>query len=298
MELFQLLRLVRAQHTKGIFWSFEQPASSYMLHTSAIKELLKLSGVKLVRLDQCCFGLRPGDYASQYDSVAPAPDVRVKKPTLLITNFPEVAHLERRCQGATNMFMPLAASRIRAAARGSAPMPQASRSRMPAGSGATLKTRRVSGTYAKLLASAFAVLRAWSLREFPAQTFGDLEVLDQHLTEFVEAYYARYKESNERTQTKAISLVRHALLAVQHEYRFVQGRLRTAWECLFTWEIEMPVRTRVPVPENLMLACAVWCLVLGFLRQPGRAHQWITFGVGILIMFEGLARPGEFLKLR
>ena len=45
-----------ACHTKGIYWSGENPSSSYLWATKWFTALLQLSGVKFVVFDQCCHG--------------------------------------------------------------------------------------------------------------------------------------------------------------------------------------------------------------------------------------------------
>ena len=160
-----------------------------------------------------------------------------------------------------------------------------------------MKGRRLSRAYAARLQAEFKLLRAWSLRKKPLQNFEDYDQLDQHLEAFVQEMYASARGSSSKLP-QLLERTKHAILGVQHEYRHIQGHLRATWESLFTWELEMPVTTRTPVPPEISAATGLWSLVLGFLRQPGRALHWVTLGIGIRIMIGGLVRPGEFLKLR
>ena len=163
--------------------------------------------------------------------------------------------------------------------------------------GETLKGKRLSRVYASRLQAEYDALRAWSQRKRPLQNFRDFEELDQHLEAYVQAVYASARGQSS-ILPKLLEKAKHAILGVQHLHRHTQGHLKSTWESIFTWELEMPVSTRVPVPPEISAATGLWSLVLGFLRQPGRALHWITLGVGIRIMFGGLVRPGEFLKLR
>ena len=58
-QLRQAAKLIRAQTQAGNYWSLEQPASSLMLSTEAMQNIMKQDGVQNTLFDQCCYGLKP-----------------------------------------------------------------------------------------------------------------------------------------------------------------------------------------------------------------------------------------------
>ena len=89
-QLKQAARLIQAQTQAGNYWSLEQPASSLMLATDVMQNIINQEGAHDILLDQCCYGLR-----------SPDADVftYVRKPTRIITNLPGAETLRVRCPG-------------------------------------------------------------------------------------------------------------------------------------------------------------------------------------------------------
>ena len=74
---------------RGCWFSIENPTTSFAWSHPAMKRLTKLKGVRLVRFDQCEYGLTFPDARA---------DQRCKKDTMLLTNAP-LDSLARKCQG-------------------------------------------------------------------------------------------------------------------------------------------------------------------------------------------------------
>ena len=72
------------------FFSIENPVNSLLWLLPGLRYLSKLPGVHKVVFDQCEFGLCFPDSL---------PTERCKKRTMLLTNHPGLARLERRCEG-------------------------------------------------------------------------------------------------------------------------------------------------------------------------------------------------------
>jgi len=86
--------LICACLVAGCFFSMEHPKASKAWRLPFFVFLISLAGIYVVELDQWAHGKRPGDWdASQGD-------VRVKKPTWILTNNPFVLFLARRCPDA------------------------------------------------------------------------------------------------------------------------------------------------------------------------------------------------------
>ena len=62
-------------------------------HTQEFQDLMSSDEIYVVDLDMCSYCLRPPDHKQL------GPDVRVKKPTRLVTNVKELCAMERKCDG-------------------------------------------------------------------------------------------------------------------------------------------------------------------------------------------------------
>lgn len=103
----------------------------------------------------------------------------------------------------------------------------------------------------------------------------------------------RFNESN-----KGLSVVKHALLACQHVYPHLKGKLQVSWSNLKTWEEQRVAHLRPPIPVP------IWLLALGLARahakleaNPKSHLAWKTFGVLLEIGLLCMLRPGELLNL-
>ncbi len=93
LQLAQMMKLVFFYLACGISFSIENPRSSYIWKTEAMRSLIERADVYVVDLDMCAYCLRPPDYRPG------AADIRVRKPTRIVTNLSCLRHLARRCDG-------------------------------------------------------------------------------------------------------------------------------------------------------------------------------------------------------
>ena len=89
----EMHRLIQAMRDEGLSFSIENPLHSYLWSTEESKALMACEDVFVVDLCQCMYGLRPPD-ARLFDG-----DVRVCKPTRLVTNVKALTQLARQCDG-------------------------------------------------------------------------------------------------------------------------------------------------------------------------------------------------------
>ena len=76
----------------GVFFSIETPKLSRAWHLPFFVWLFTLRSIYVIEIDQCAFGKRPSDWHPD------SGDVRVRKPTLIVTNNPFLATtLNKRC---------------------------------------------------------------------------------------------------------------------------------------------------------------------------------------------------------
>ena len=63
----------------------------------------------------------------------------------------------------------------------------------------------------------------------------------------------------------------HALLAVQTARRDLKGSLRPAWDSIQSWRLQMPVRSRVPLPYLLLEGLRVFSVLAATCLDTARA---------------------------
>ena len=87
-----------------------------------------------------------------------------------------------------------------------------------------------------------------------------------------------------------------AVLAVQHKFSW-SGRLQKSWKALKKWKLNMPSKSRAPLPISLLRAFVLH----GFSRAVAAggclAAQWFSFSILIWLAFDGLLRPKEVAGL-
>ena len=93
-------------------------------------------------------------------------------------------------------------------------------------------------------------------------------------------------------------MVKHALLACQHVYPHLKGKLQVSWSNLKTWEEQRIAHLRPPIPVP------IWMLALGLVRahekletNPKNQWAWKVFGVLLEVGLLCMLRPGELLNL-
>ena len=100
------------------------------------------------------------------------------------------------------------------------------------------------------------------------------------------------------TSGHRISLARHSVLAVQSAHRELRGRLGRAWDCIKSWLLEVPLRSRIPMPHDLVRAFFAYAVARAL--ECGKDLEtltWFSFAVLVRLGFDCLLRPAEILKL-
>ncbi len=93
-------------------------------------------------------------------------------------------------------------------------------------------------------------------------------------------------------QNMRISKARHGLLAVQSRYAHLRGRIGRAWDCIKSWQDQLPLRNRLPISLDIVLAMVVACFNLG--REGGAGAAFlVSFSVLLRVGFFGLMRPAS-----
>jgi hypothetical protein len=158
-----------------------------------------------------------------------------------------------------------------------------------------LQRERVSKSYRGHLDKALIDLNHWCAlrhRKKPFEVWEDEAAINELLINYVQYLF----ESSKRSKT-GLRHARHAILSVQTECRQLRGRLRGSWDSIVSWQALVPLQLRVPWDPLILVGVFVVALIKGFMLDRRRAHLWIPFGIGCLLMFHGMLRPGEFLRL-
>ena len=88
---------------------------------------------------------------------------------------------------------------------------------------------------------------------------------------------------------------RNAILSIQSVRRELRGKLGRCWDCIRAWQFETPLKSRVPMPEDLVRA--LFAIAEGLAATKDReVLTRFAFALLIRVGFECLLRPGELLK--
>ena len=111
--------------------------------------------------------------------------------------------------------------------------------------------------------------------------------LDKHLADYIDSRYSL---------GWSLAHCRHVVLAARQRYRFAKDALPEDSELIATWQLRQPLVMRVPCPVKVLWA--VFAIALEFAWGHSKPQgEWIEFGVGLLVAFFALLRPGGMLAL-
>ena len=153
---------------------------------------------------------------------------------------------------------------------------------MRSGRKAPLRNRRTSTANQRVLHNGWTMFVNYCLTArlaHPQDLRDNAEKMDGQLCSYIEFLYEK---------SRPLSLGKAALLAVQDKFRRLRSQLVCAWDVLGTWQLEQPLRMRVPIPPSV-----TWCLFdvsvsLGLSLRGSASRDWCRFGVACLLLFYGL----------
>lgn len=155
-----------------------------------------------------------------------------------------------------------------------------------------LERTRVSDVYRRRLAAGLEALIEFLARDSTGvdvlTLFRDPSAIDAALARFVQHCF---------DACQGFGTAKHAVLAVQTEAREPRGKLTRAWDSLKSRRLQLPLRHRVPIPEDVLLYAFVGALDLA-LRSSVQRGRLVCLAVLIRVGFYALLRPGELIGLR
>ena len=155
-----------------------------------------------------------------------------------------------------------------------------------------LEKARTSKTYRAKLEAALAQLLLWASTIFWAAIdwMSDAIKCNQVLCEYVQKLH--------RNNGK-IAAGRLAILAIQTVRRELKGHLGRSWDCIRSWQLQCPLKSRVPMPEDLVRAFFAFAIAEALNAMRDReALSHFAFAILVRLGFECLLRPGELLKIK
>lgn len=153
-----------------------------------------------------------------------------------------------------------------------------------------LEKTRVSAVHRKRLDFAWAALADWSRQQ--KTSYGEWwkhpDSANQISTEFLDYIHD--------TGRHRIWAGRHAILAVQARYRFLKGKLKRAWDSLSSWQLEIPLNSRLPIPLVVLQAFFRVCLSWS-MDVPELSCYLIPLAILSRLAFYAMLRVGDVEKL-
>ena len=89
----------------------------------------------------------------------------------------------------------------------------------------------------------------------------------------------------------------YAVLAVQNVSRVLKGQLRPAWDSILTWKLSKPVKSRTPMPIEIMKAVCYSAVMSALCFDKSNSHMWLSFAVLVRFAFFASLRPKELYGL-
>ena len=153
-----------------------------------------------------------------------------------------------------------------------------------------LASTRLSVEHRRRIALAWDLFCKWlAFSGFPWSVPPSPAVASSALVSYIQSLYDAHRP---------ISDAVHAIICVQHQFPQLGGCLKTAWNSIESWKLEVPLSMRPPIPFSLCQIYFIVSLLCGFVLDRRNITSWVSFGVASLVAFHGLMRPVEVEKLR
>ena len=157
--------------------------------------------------------------------------------------------------------------------------------------GPNLQSSRITKEYRATLETALRAFSFWlAARSLPK--VGELVQVPQRLKELLVQYLQHMFDNG-----AALSAGRHTVLSLQTFHRSLRGHLLEGWDSIRSWEQLRPGSMRIPVPHLVVECLFSFAMAMGFRLQGDEGRNWMCFGIGTLLCFNGLLRPGELAGL-
>ena len=157
--------------------------------------------------------------------------------------------------------------------------------------GLNLQSSRITKEYRATLGTALRAFSFW-LAARSLRKVSELVQAPQRLKELPVQYLQHMFDNG-----AALSAGRHTVLALQTFHRHLRGNLLEGWDSIRSWEQLRLGSMRIPVPHSVVESLFSFAIAMGFRLQGDEGRNWMCFGIGTLLCFNGLLRPGELAGL-
>ena len=156
-----------------------------------------------------------------------------------------------------------------------------------------LKLTRFSRAYQNRLERGWTLVCFWAhcLAIDLNATLCNVDVANEKLESFVQWCYTQHYTYHD---------VKHALLACQHRYTHLRFRIRSAWDQMCSWSLELSIHNRVPMPLLILRALTITSMMTATACDPTSPDRckYCIFAVMLQVGFHGLLRPREIFCLK
>ena len=153
-----------------------------------------------------------------------------------------------------------------------------------------LEITRISTAHRQRMDDAFAELVRWVAQQNICFSFDtdspSAPLVCELLCKFVQWQFDR---------GGSFYVAKFAVLAAQWRWRSIRGSIRRAWDCIGSWEMRLPRGNRVPLPEVVLKAMFIQCVLVA-MADPRLRSLLLSFAVLLRVAFYGLLRPGEVAR--
>ena len=95
-----------------------------------------------------------------------------------------------------------------------------------------------------------------------------------------------------------IPVGRRTVLAVQTIHRDLRRRLGIVWDCIHSWQLDVPLRSRDPMQEHLVRAFVSYSIARALqYAKDLNVLTWFYLNVLVRFGFDCLLRPAKLLKV-
>ena len=101
-----------------------------------------------------------------------------------------------------------------------------------------------------------------------------------------------------RDTGRTISDARHCILSVQTIHRLLKGKLGRSWDCVKSWSLQTPLKSRIPMPAVMLSGFFLYALAAALAATVDcDIHMYFSFAILCRLGHNCLLRPAEMMKL-
>ena len=140
----------------------------------------------------------------------------------------------------------------------------------------------------RAMVKAASILLDWCWRQGIdfVLAINDIVLVNKILVSFVQFSY---------DHNSAPGIAVQGILAVQTRCRFLQGKLKAAWNSVSGWKLSKPIQSRVPIPARILDAMCNLCCIMAFSWDVCRSYFWMALNVALRTGYHALCRPKELI---